>query len=95
MTKSRHIPLRSCIACGLKIPKRQLIRIVNTEQSSVTVDIVGREPGRGAYVCRSPNCWGQVFEKGILDRTFKQRISTKDLEPIRTYYQENVARQDS
>ena len=91
MTKGRHVPLRSCIACGLKVPKGELVRIVNTEQSHVIVDTIGKKPGRGAYICQDPDCWGRLFDREILDRSFKQRLSAEDLEPVRTYYQKNIA----
>ena len=95
LIKNRHIPLRSCTVCGLKVPKGQLVRIAKTDQKSIAVDITGKEPGRGAYICHVSDCWDQVLEKGALERSFKQSLSAKDLQSVRTYYQENVAPRDT
>ncbi len=95
MPKSRHIPERSCVACGSKMPKGQLVRIVKAGQGPITVDTTGREPGRGAYLCHTPDCWDRAIGKGALERSFKQSLSAQDLEPVRTHYQENLAPQEA
>ena len=93
--KSRHIPERSCVSCGSKMPKEQLVRIVKTSQGPITVDTTGREAGRGAYICRTLDCWGRALKKGALERSFKQSLSTRDLDPVQTHYQENIAPQNA
>ena len=91
MPKSRHVPERSCVACGAKMPKAQLIRIVRTAQGSIVVDINGRESGRGAYLCHIPECWDRALGKGALERSFKQALSAQDLGTVQTYYESNIA----
>ena len=49
--KRRHIPLRSCVACRSKQPKRELLRVVALPEGGAQVDATGRQNGRGAYVC--------------------------------------------
>lgn len=49
--KRRHIPLRSCVACRSKQPKRELLRVVALPEGGAQVDATGRLNGRGAYVC--------------------------------------------
>ena len=93
LPKIRHIPERSCVACGAKMPKAQLVRVVRTNQGPIIVDITGRESGRGAYLCRIPDCWSRATRKGALARSFKTDLSTQDLEPVRTYYEANIAPQ--
>ncbi len=93
MPKNRHVPERSCVACGAKMPKAQLIRVVRTGPGPIIVDVAGREPGRGAYLCRIPNCWERAIGKGALERSFKKDLSALDLEPVRTYYEANIAPQ--
>ncbi len=93
MPKSRHVPERSCVACGAKMPKAKLVRIVRTSQGPIIVDTTGRESGRGAYLCHIPECWGRALEKRALDRSFKQDLSDQDLEPIRTYFEANISPQ--
>jgi predicted RNA-binding protein YlxR (DUF448 family) len=93
MPKSRHVPQRSCVACGVKMAKAQLVRIVRTAQGSVAVDATGRAPGRGAYLCRNLECWDRAVVKGSLARSLGQDIASQDLEQVRAYYQENIAPQ--
>jgi predicted RNA-binding protein YlxR (DUF448 family) len=59
MSRAKHIPIRQCIACRERRPKRELLRIVMTEGGPV-LDPTGRKPGRGAYVCPDrPECWAE------------------------------------
>lgn len=59
MAKPKHIPIRQCLACRARRPKRELLRIVMGE-SGPTIDPTGRKPGRGAYVCPDrPECWAE------------------------------------
>jgi predicted RNA-binding protein YlxR (DUF448 family) len=55
--KATHIPERTCIACGSKYPKRQMIRLVRDHDGNITVDQTGKTHGRGCYVCNSLECW--------------------------------------
>lgn len=50
--RKRHQPIRTCIACGHKSAKRELLRIVRNQDGAAVVDPNGRLPGRGTYVCR-------------------------------------------
>ena len=93
MPKNRHIPERSCVACGDKMAKAQLVRVIRTAQGQVVIDATGREPGRGAYLCRTPECWGRALGKGALGRSFKADLTPADLEPVRTYFEETIAPQ--
>lgn len=38
------------------------------------VDESGKKPGRGAYLCRSADCWKKGLTKGKLERALKRRI---------------------
>ncbi len=58
-----HIPIRTCIVCGSKRSKDDLIRLVVTLEGFVIRDDSGKEKGRGAYVCPSISCW-KGLEKG-------------------------------
>jgi predicted RNA-binding protein YlxR (DUF448 family) len=46
-------PLRTCAGCRLVRPKAELVRLaVIAASGRVTLDLSGRFPGRGAYLCR-------------------------------------------
>ena len=57
----RHIPIRSCIACRKKVDKRQLVRLVRSQDGSVLVDSSHKKMGRGAYICNNSSCWGVAW----------------------------------
>jgi predicted RNA-binding protein YlxR (DUF448 family) len=55
--KTGHIPVRMCVICRKRFPKRDLLRFVSTEGSaSPFPDPRQALPGRGWYVCFSPAC---------------------------------------
>jgi predicted RNA-binding protein YlxR (DUF448 family) len=70
----RKIPQRTCIACRTTGDKRGLVRVVRGPEG-VEVDPTGRKPGRGAYLCRRPDCWREALKKNRLDAALKTRMS--------------------
>ncbi|MDM7998843.1 MAG: YlxR family protein [Dehalococcoidia bacterium] len=71
----KHVPQRTCIACHLVKPKRQLVRLVCGPEGVVEVDTSGRKPGRGAYLCQSPGCWQKGLTRGKLEHALRAKIS--------------------
>ena len=90
MAKARHNPERSCVACRQKLPKRELVRIVRTPYGAVKVDPDGKEAGRGAYLCWSPECWQQGIGKGALQRSLKVPISPEEQSQLTSFYTHRV-----
>lgn len=65
------VPLRECISCGEKKPKADMMRIVITRSegdggAERSLDESGRARGRGAYICRDPECIKTAVEKGLI-----------------------------
>jgi uncharacterized protein len=73
--RTGHIPQRTCIVCRSEKTKRELVRLVHTAGGSVEVDASGKKPGRGAYLCQSPDCWKKALDKGRLDRALRAKTS--------------------
>lgn len=71
----KHIPMRSCIVCRQSKDKSELLRVVRRPDGSVAIDMSGKEPGRGAYVCRNGDCMATAIKKRSLNRVFKQSLS--------------------
>ena len=90
MVKTRHVPERTCVACGQKQAKRELIRIVRTPQGAVSVDTTGKSPGRGTYLCASAPCWERAIHKGNLERGLHTRISASDRDQLLAFCHQNV-----
>ncbi len=86
-----HVPERTCIACGKKSPKWQLVRIVRTPDGSIEVDPKGKKSGRGAYLCRSRACWEKALRKDRKNRlawALKTEVSPETRAYLQTYGEE-------
>ena len=64
----RHIATRTCVVCHSKRPKIDLLRVVKTPGGQIELDVIGRMPGRGAYVCKDLNHSGANTKSGGVDR---------------------------
>ena len=63
---SKHIPERSCVICRIKADKKKLIRIVRHPEGGAVIDIAGKLPGRGAYICPDDECISRAKKSGML-----------------------------
>ena len=66
--KPRKIPMRMCVGCREMKEKKELIRVVRSPEGEVSLDPVGKKPGRGAYVCRSAECLKRAIRQKQLER---------------------------
>ena len=81
--RRKHVPLRSCIACRAKHPKRELIRVVRTPEGTLEIDPKGKRPGRGAYLCRDRQCWEAALQQGRLSHALKCEVSAEEVATLR------------
>lgn len=72
--QQKRVPMRKCTGCGEMKPKRELVRVVKSPDGSVSVDLTGKKSGRGAYVCRSPECLKLARKAKRLERAFECAI---------------------
>ena len=70
----KKIPLRQCLGCREMKPKKELIRVVRSPEGEVSLDFKGKKPGRGAYVCPSPECLKKAIRSKALDRSLEVTI---------------------
>ena len=88
-SKSKHLPQRTCIACRQIKEKKALIRLVRAENGVAEVDISGKKPGRGAYLCPNKVCWESVLKKNRLEYALRTKLSD-DNRQILTEYIHNL-----
>ena len=74
MAVKKKIPMRKCVGCGEMKPKKDLMRILKTETGEFLVDADGKKNGRGAYICRSVECFHKAVKSRGLERSFRQQI---------------------
>ena len=85
MPRKRHIPERTCVACGTRKPKADLLRIARSPEGRVSLDPTGKAPGRGAYIC-GPGCWETALGRGRLARSLSSALSSGDMETLRSSF---------
>ena len=73
--KPKKIPMRMCVGCREMKPKRELIRVVRSPEGEVSIDPVGKKPGRGAYVCRQQACLSRAIRQKQLERQLEVTLT--------------------
>ena len=75
--KQKKIPLRRCNGCNEMKPKKELVRVVKSPEGEVSLDLTGKKPGRGAYVCRSLTCLQSARNMRRLEKAFSCQIPSQ------------------
>ncbi len=75
--KEKKIPMRQCIGCRESKEKKQLIRVVKTEEEILEIDRTGKKNGRGAYLCDNMECLKKARKTNGLSRAFKMNVADK------------------
>jgi predicted RNA-binding protein YlxR (DUF448 family) len=78
----KHLPERTCIACKNTRAKKELIRLVLTNDNLVEIDLSGKKNGRGAYLCPEYPCWEQGLKKNRLDYALKTKIAPSNRQSL-------------
>ncbi len=73
------------MACRKVKTKLELIRIVRISDGKVEVDITGQKAGRGAYLCRAPECWEVGLKGRQLERTLRTNLTQDNREQLIRY----------
>jgi len=71
MAKGRKQPQRTCLGCRQVKDQSELIRFVRSPEGQVLVDLKGRLPGRGAYLCNSRECMTAALSRQQFNRAFR------------------------
>jgi predicted RNA-binding protein YlxR (DUF448 family) len=51
----------------------------------VEVDETGKKPGRGAYLCKTRECWEKALKGKILEYALKTAITAEDKAALQAY----------
>ena len=70
----KKIPMRQCAGCRANLEKRQLIRVVRAPDGGISLDFKGKKPGRGAYLCKNPECLKKARKSRALERALDTAI---------------------
>ena len=72
--KPKKIPMRMCLGCNEMKPKKELIRVVKSPEGEISLDFTGKKSGRGAYICRSVECFNKARKGRRLEKAFSCKI---------------------
>ena len=64
-----------CLGCGEMKPKKELIRAVKSPEGDISIDLTGKKNGRGAYICRSAECFRKARKARRFEKSFSCQIS--------------------
>lgn len=74
--------LRMCIVCRERSDKKELVRVVKNKDGEIFLDKTGKANGRGAYVCKSKECFDKLKKTRALNRAFKCEIPLEIYEKL-------------
>ena len=80
--RRKHVPQRTCIVCRETTAKRELVRVVRGLDGRIEVDPTGKKPGRGAYVCRTKECFEGALKRKSIEHALQTTILPDDREKL-------------
>lgn len=81
--KIKKVPQRMCLGCQEMKPKKELIRVAKNAEGEIKVDLTGKAPGRGAYICKSVECLEKAIKSKRFERAFETKISDEIFSRLR------------
>ena len=79
---AKKIPLRQCVGCLEMRSKKEMMRVLKTEDGSIVLDMTGKTNGRGAYLCRQAECLKRARKSKGLERSLKIGIPDEIYEKL-------------
>ena len=89
MPPIKKVPMRQCVGCREMKPKRDLVRVVRSPEGVVSLDFIGKGPGRGAYVCRDKACFARARKVRGLERALGNPIPAEVLDALETQVEQD------
>ena len=80
--KLKKIPQRRCVGCNNMKDKKELSRVVRSVEGEVSIDKIGKKPGRGAYVCPTNECITKAVKEKRLEKALDVNIGTEIYEKL-------------
>lgn len=71
---NKKIPLRQCVGCNEMKNKKEMLRVLKTTEEEVVLDTTGKMNGRGAYLCKNPDCLKKAMKQKGIERSLKMVI---------------------
>ncbi len=85
----KKVPMRKCTGCQEMKSKKELIRVVRSDTGEFSLDFTGKKSGRGAYICRSMECFEKACRNKGLERSFKTAVPKEVYDELKKQLEEN------
>lgn len=82
MQKPKKIPMRMCVGCKTMYPKKELIRVVKSEEGELLLDTTGKRNGRGAYICAKQECFQKAIKQKALQRALEHPLPEETVKAL-------------
>jgi len=79
----KSIPQRTCTVCRTQKNKNELLRIVRNKENIIKVDELGKQPGRGAYICYDIKCLENAQKNKKLEKVLEVKIENEIYEQMK------------
>ena len=76
-------PIRTCIGCRGKFPKKDLLRFGRDAVGNLQTDPTSQLPGRGAYVCQSQACINVTFKSQKINSYLRSNLSRQVIDSFK------------
>jgi len=80
--KLKKVPMRTCVVTKEKLEKKDLVRIVRTNEGKVVIDLTGKLNGRGAYIKKDIEAINKAKKSKALDRNLEIEIPNEIYEEL-------------
>ncbi len=81
----KKIPLRMCVVTRNREEKKNLLRIVKTKDGNISIDITGKQNGKGTYITKSKEVLDLAKKNKALERALETEIPESIYEEIEKY----------
>lgn len=78
-----------CLGCKEMKPKKELIRVVRNNEGEINIDLVGKKPGRGAYICKNADCLEKAIKAKRLEKAFETTIDVEIYDKLKNQLEGN------
>ncbi len=82
MKTKTKIPMRQCTGCREMKSKKEMMRVLRTEENEIVLDATGKKNGRGAYLSFSRECLEKAVKNHGLERSLKTSVPPQVYEDL-------------
>ena len=86
----KSIPQRTCSVCRTQKNKNELLRIVKNKDNIIKVDEIGKQSGRGAYICYDMGCLEKAQKSKRLEKALEMKIEDEIYEQMKKTIEKKI-----